>query len=160
QAFGLRIDLHLDLTSVSGWSDVSRILHFEAPWRELKPRRLIQFHRLTFVIDEGIGKRVEGQVTRDRECCRDFRRSHERVRIRVPVVSLCKVPVKGSDDGVLAIRVVRVACPLSNTRTAGIRKHYTAHFFEDVEVAIAFHCVADLLRTRSYGEFCSCLDLF
>ena len=36
------------------------------------------------------------------------------------VITFCKIPVVRSKDSILAVRIINMSCPLTNTGTAGI----------------------------------------
>ena len=42
------------------------------------------------------------------------------------IVAFGKVPVEGSDDRVLAVRIIDMTGPLTDTGSAGIGEYYTA----------------------------------
>ena len=80
---------------------------------------------------------------------------------RITVIAFCKITVKGGHDSVgLILRAVAVACPLTNTGTAGIGKHHSADIRKCVKYAVPFQGIADLLRTRRNGKLRFCPNAF
>ncbi len=104
--------------------------------------RFVEFHRLPIVVDERIRKGVERQVPRDCKRRRDLRRRYKRMCVRVAVIALREIAVKRRNDRVSAIRIIGVTSPLSDTRSACIGQHDTAHLFEHAQIPIAFDGIA------------------
>ena len=69
------------------------------------------------------------------------------------IITLCKVPVEGSNDRVLAVGIVDMPCPLADTGTAGIGQHHAAHLVESIQQAISLNGIAHQFRARGDGKF-------
>src|SRR5690606_17855595 len=95
----------------------------------------------------------EGEITRDRKCCDNLGTCDEGMRVRVPIVAFREVPVEAGDDRILAVRIISMPRPLTDTGAAGVRQHHPADLIEGLQDAIAFGGETHLLTSRGYGEF-------
>src|SRR5580698_6613677 len=69
------------------------------------------------------------------------------------VVAFCKVAIEGRDDRILAVGVVDMTGPLTDTGTACIGEDDAADLVEGLQKSILFDGKADLLGTGGNGEF-------
>ncbi len=76
------------------------------------------------------------------------------------VVTFGKVAVEGSNDGVLAVGIVDMTRPLTDTGAAGVGQYDTANRLECLEEAILFNGIADLFGSGCDGELGLCLQVF
>src|SRR4051812_17751928 len=74
------------------------------------------------------------------------------------IVALCKIPVEGSNDGILACGVVDMPCPLPNAGAAGVGEHHTTNLVKGAEVTILFDGKTHQFRSWGYREFASCFE--
>ena len=80
--------------------------------------------------------------------------------IGIAVITFGKIAVKRCYNGILALGVITVSGPLTNTRPTGIGQDHTANFLKHIQIAIPFHGVANLFTPRCYGKVTFDLELF
>src|SRR6186997_1586058 len=76
------------------------------------------------------------------------------------IISFCKVPVEGSNDSVLSVRIINMSCPLANARATGISKYYTTGIFKFFDKAISFYCKSYQLTSGGDSKFRYCFYSF
>ena len=157
QALAVVLDDDLDTASVFGRGQVTSVLHIEALLRQLVARGLRQLDR-SVRPRQGVGHRVEGQVTRQGDGGHDLRRAHESVGIGVAVRALGEVAVEAVHDAVLLLLLGTAPGPLADAGTASVGEDISAHLVEGVEHTIALEGIADKLGSRGDGQLALALD--
>lgn len=66
---------------------------------------------------------------------------------RKSIISPRKIPVEGSNDGILPVRIIDMPRPLTDAGTAGVCKYNPAGVLEILDESITLDSESDLLGT-------------
>ena len=133
--------------AIGGWGLVSCIFHCESEDWQFVAGWGIEHHCFAIFVDEGIGEGVEGQITRDGQCCHEFRATYKRVCIGVSIGAFREIAVERVDDGVLFLFVGAHTIPHPDARSASVGEYFGTDLVEHIEEAITLDGVSHLFRT-------------
>src|ERR1700754_82250 len=102
---------------------VAGIIYGKAFGRQFYSCRFVEHYVFALFVLQFVLEGVESKVSGDGESGHDLGAGDKSVRAGKSVVAFGKVPVEGSDDRVLTVRVIDVTGPLTDTGSAGVGEH-------------------------------------
>mmetsp|Transcript_46906 Transcript_46906/g.120970 ORF Transcript_46906/g.120970 Transcript_46906/m.120970 type:complete len:334 (+) Transcript_46906:632-1633(+) len=142
----------IDRRSIFRGGLVSVLALVKSGGRKLVAKRVLKLNLTAVFCLDGVGGRVEAQVTSDSHGGYKLRRGHEGVGLSVSVIASSEVPVEGGDDGVPLSLLHVSAVPLADARSTGVSKHNTANLVERFDESITLDGCPHLLRARGDSE--------
>ena len=147
QPLALRIDLQHDSAAVLRRRHVGGAAAVEALRGHLgRGLRRRQLERLAVGAGEGVGERIEGQPSRQREGRHDLGTADEVHRGGLAVVASREVSVVRGHDGVGHRRLGAGPPPLADARATGVRQDNAVDVLEGLHLPVALDRRAHLLR--------------
>mmetsp|Transcript_32519 Transcript_32519/g.81519 ORF Transcript_32519/g.81519 Transcript_32519/m.81519 type:complete len:453 (-) Transcript_32519:772-2130(-) len=107
---------------------------------------------------QGVGERVECQITSKCECSGDLRAGHKGVCLFVAIVTAGKVAVVRGDNAVRFTILDIFALPLTDAGTARVGEHLSTAGLESLQNTITLDGGTNLLRTGGHSETALHLD--
>ena len=150
---------HLHVSMVGGRCNEAIVGLSKALRWEVVALRSIKTHAVAIAVGQRVGDRIEVEPSGNGQSGGQFWTSDESKCIGVAISTTAEIAVERSDDGVLALRIVGVAVPLSDTRSASVSHDDCTNALEIVENSIAFGSCANLLATRVDDELSMNVDI-
>lgn len=143
--------INLDGRSVGGGSLVGVHAGVVASVGQTLSGGLLELELLTLGILEGVGQRVESQVTGNGKGGDEIGRGDESVGGGVRIVSAGEVSVVRRDNGVLLTLLDVSSVPLTNAGATGVGKNNSAKVQEGLQLSVSLNGGSDLLGSGSDG---------
>ena len=147
QTFRVGCDNHFHITVVGGRCNESVVGLSKSLRREIESLRLVKFHTVTVAVSQRVGHRIEIQTSSDSQSRCEFGASNECERIGVAISTAAEVAVERCHNGILALWIIGMTVPLTNTRTTSVSHDDGTDTLEVVENTIAFCSGTNLLTT-------------
>lgn len=148
----LGVNGDLDVASVLGRSLEGVLSRVVTSSGEFVTGRVGELELLAIGTLQGVGQRVEGQVTGKGHGGNEIGRGDKGVRSRVGVVSASEISVVRSDDGILLSLLDVSSVPLTDTGSTGVGEDDTSDVFERLDETVSVNGGSDLFGSGGDGE--------
>ena len=163
QALRIVIDNHLNILVFFRSNEESRLFEifgYKASWREGESIRLIEHHALPYFVLKWVGGRIEIKTTWYSHSDCHFRTSDKGIGVWITIGTTSEITIETGNNGILAVVIVSVTFPLSDTWSAGVSHDDCSYLTEVIENTISFSRILNLLRTRIDDKLSLYLEVF